>query len=131
MLGDRENSSTLCGTKSLANLTENRLAAGKCRQGVFAGHTMGKITKALRREFEDAQKRKVVPFSALTEAARTAESTPDYQQLVRQGHDPLHAVYTTTINLASTFLEFAADLPPFQAVLEFISDAQDLYMKPC
>jgi len=109
-------------------MIENRLTAGSLSQGVSACDDMGKITKALRREFEDAQKRKLVPFTALAEAARTAESTPDYQQLVRQGHDPVHAVYITTINLGSTFLEFAADLPPFQAVLEFISDAQDLYM---
>lgn len=109
-------------------LTENRLAPGKCRQGVSDLADMGKITKALRRECEYAQKRKLVPFTALAEAARAAESTPDYQELVRQGHDPVHAVYTTTINLASTFLEFAADLPPFEAVLEFLSDAQDLYM---
>ncbi len=89
---------------------------------------MGKMVKSLRREFQAALRQKVVSFSALVETMGRDDASGGYDELVRRGSDPLHAVYATTINLVSTFLETSQELAPLQPAVEFIAKMQDLYV---
>jgi len=89
---------------------------------------MGKITNALRHEVEKALRQKVVPISPLLESITREDDASSYRDSVEQGSDPLHAVYVTTINLISTFLESAQDLAPMRQAVRFITEKEELYM---
>ena len=89
---------------------------------------MGRITKALRHEFETALRQKVVPISRLLKSIACEENASNYEDLVERGSDPLHAVYATTINLISTFIEHTQDLAPMREAVRFITEKEDLYM---
>lgn len=89
---------------------------------------MSKIATALQREIESALQRKVIAFSTLAEAARNEEASATYEDLIRKGCDPVHAVYATTINLVSLFMDAAAGLEPLRRALKSIAKAHDLYV---
>ncbi len=86
------------------------------------------MTRALRHEVENALRQKVVPISALRETIRREERASSYDVLVRRGSDPLPAVYATTINFISTFLECTQELAPMRQAVRFITEKEDLFM---
>ncbi len=43
------------------------------------------------------------------------------------GQDPVHAAYTTTLNLISTFAEAVTAMPPLHSAHDFIARAQEIY----
>lgn len=89
---------------------------------------MGKMTRAVRHSLEAAQSQKLKPFAVLRDTISQAKTDANYNELVRRGSHPLHAVYAATINLVSTFLECTQDLRPFRTAVKFIAAKQDLYM---
>ena len=88
---------------------------------------MARIGRQLRRQFISALGKRVPSFGPHSEESTGADPSIDFTALAEQGQDPLHAVYAGTINLVSTLLEQAAELPLMDPVREFLVEAQDLY----
>ena len=89
---------------------------------------MGRIATKLRREFQKALRSKVVPLSALLEGQQKAASAETLDELVEHGHHPVHAIYTDTTNLATTFAEEVTALPPLHCAFDFLERSQETYM---
>lgn len=86
---------------------------------------MGRMTDRLRREFQSALAKKIVPLAAIQKAQGDAESMPDMEALIRDGHDPLHAAYKHTMNLLTFFGEKVVEAPFLHRVYDFLLKAQD------
>jgi hypothetical protein len=52
----------------------------------------------------------------------------DLETLIKEGHDPVHAVYIFIHNLTSKFGEIASSLPEMRAWAEVVAKAEDEYM---
>lgn len=93
---------------------------------------MGKISARLAKLFDKAFKEKVISLMEMSEAKKIAaeniKTMPSFQKLIDKGHDPIHAIYTNTLNLISIFQEQVTTLPPLHSVHDFISKWLDLYM---
>lgn len=59
---------------------------------------------------------------------QVAEGVHDIEQLVRSGHDPLHAAYIHAQNLTSLFAEGVSQLDELDVYAEIAGDAEDEYM---
>ena len=64
----------------------------------------------------------------LRDFVQVAEGVHDIEQLVRSGHDPLHAVYIQAQNLTSLFAEDVSQLDELDEYAEMVGDAEDTYM---
>lgn len=93
---------------------------------------MGKMATELAQLFEQAVNQKIVSINTMSKAkANAAENLKDvatFQELVERGHDPVHAIYTHTLNLISLFSEQATTLPPLHPIHDFISKWLDIYL---
>jgi hypothetical protein len=88
---------------------------------------MSRIAQRLRREFEAALKKKIVPLAAIRRGEENAASIQSVDALIDGGHHPLHAVYTNVTNLISVFIEELVELPGFHRIRKFLVQAQDQY----
>ncbi|MBA3015140.1 MAG: hypothetical protein KKD63_02505 [Proteobacteria bacterium] len=87
---------------------------------------MGKIAIKLKKIFDQAVKTKVISFAAMAEAKCIAEENiktmPSVEELVDKGRDPIHAIYTNTLNLISIFQEQVTTLPPLHQIYDFMAE---------
>jgi hypothetical protein len=89
---------------------------------------MGRIARKIRRELERALRQKTASFEAFRRGKERAETIKSLGQLLREGIDPLHALYANTTNLAGLFMEDLVDLPFLdRRVCAFIEQVQDDY----
>jgi len=89
---------------------------------------MGRIARKIRRELERALRQKTASFEAFRRGKERAETIKSLGQLIREGIDPLHALYANTTNLAGLFMEDLVDLPFLdRRVCAFIEQVQDDY----
>src|SRR5438128_11472299 len=72
---------------------------------------MGRIARKIRRELERTLRQKTASFEAFRRGKERAETIKSLGQLLREGIDPLHALYANTTNLAGLFMEDLVDLP--------------------
>lgn len=93
---------------------------------------MGKMAAELTKLFDQAFQEKVVSIDSKAKAKATAaknlEGVATFEELVDQGHDPVHAIYTHTLNLISIFSEQATTLPPLHPIHDFIYKWHDIYL---
>jgi hypothetical protein len=85
---------------------------------------MGQISKKLARRFtkwsgQFRQAAKTVPIP---------KDVRDVETLVKDGHDPLHAVYISIQNITSVFAECVSALPELEPYYDVIAAAEDEYM---
>jgi hypothetical protein len=52
----------------------------------------------------------------------------DIETLIKEGHDPVHAVYIFMQNLSSHFAEIVSELPEMQTWANAVGDAEDEYL---
>ncbi len=92
---------------------------------------MGKVAIGLKRIFDRAIQEKVISLEAIAQdkqrATKNIETIPSVEQLVKDGRDPLHAIYTNTLNLMSIFADEITTLPPLHQIHDFIVKWQDIY----
>lgn len=88
---------------------------------------MGRIAQKIRRELERVLRQKVASFEAFRRGKQRAESIKSMDQLLREGRDPLHALYANTTNLAGLFMEDLFGLPFLDRAAAFIEEVQDDY----
>ncbi len=88
---------------------------------------MSRLSERLRREFERSLKSKVLSLDAYREGQLEGEEIKPVDQLIREGHDPVHALYTNVNNLISLFAEEVTVFPMFDSAHSFLAKAQDLY----
>lgn len=89
---------------------------------------MGRIANRLRRVFKRVLEDKIVSFAGIQEGERKAGSIESVEELIKAGHDPIHAVYSHTTNLVGLFAEEATALPSLHSAFNFMEKAQDEYM---
>ncbi len=85
---------------------------------------MGQISKKLARHFTKWSGR-------FRQGARTVpipKDVRDVETLVKDGHDPLHAVYISVQNITSVFAECVSVLPELEPYYDVIAAAEDEYM---
>lgn len=85
---------------------------------------MGQISKKLARRFtrwggQFRQQAKTIPIP---------KDVRDVGTLVKDGHDPLHAVYISVQNITSVFSECVSVLPELMPFYDVIAAAEDEYM---
>ena len=85
---------------------------------------MGPISKKLARRFtkwsdQFWQEARTVPVP---------KDVRDVETLVKDGHDPLHAVYISVQNITSVFAECVSVLPELEPYYDVIAAAEDEYM---
>jgi hypothetical protein len=93
---------------------------------------MGKMASRLKKLFDQAIQEKVISLKAMSEAKKMAaeniKSLPSVKDLVDDGRDPLHAIYTNTLNLMSVFGEQVTTLPPLHQIHDFIAKWHHTYV---
>ncbi len=85
---------------------------------------MGQISKKLARRFtrwsgQFRQQAKTIPIP---------KDVHDVETLVKDGHDPLHAIYISVQNITSVFSECVSVLPELEPFYDVIAAAEDEYM---
>jgi len=85
---------------------------------------MGQISKKLARRFTRWSGR----FRQEARTLPIPKDVRDVEALVRDGHDPLHAVYISVQNIASVFAECVSVLPELEPYYDVIAAAEDEYM---
>lgn len=93
---------------------------------------MARFADKLNKIFDRAIQEKVISLKAMSDAKMAAseniKSLPTIKQLIDDGLDPNHAIYTNTLNLISLFADEVTALPPLHAIHDFISKWHDIYM---
>ncbi len=84
---------------------------------------MGRISKKLAQRFGKSTSQKV-PL----EATQMAESMPPIEELLEEGHDPLHSVYVQTQNLTSVFAQSISQFQELDEYTQIAGDAEEEYM---
>jgi hypothetical protein len=85
---------------------------------------MGQISKKLLRRFTRWSGR-------FRQSARTVpipKDVRDVETLVKDGYDPLHAVYVSIQNITSTFSECVSVLPELEPYYDVVAPAEEEYM---
>lgn len=85
---------------------------------------MGQVSKALARRFTKWSGR----FRQSASTVPIPQDVHDVETLVKDGHDPLHAVYISVQNIASVFSECVSVLPELKPFYDVIAPAEDEYM---
>jgi len=62
---------------------------------------MAHIADRLRKELRNALQRKIIPLAAIRKGAQNAESLKGVEQLVGDGHHPVHAIVPSLVNIGS------------------------------
>jgi hypothetical protein len=90
---------------------------------------MPPIGRQLRKQFESLLRHGAGSILLPAEASGGAGPDPDldFRAMAASGHDPLHAIYASTVNLLSTLLESLVEVPSMAPVLEFWVTTQELY----
>ena len=85
---------------------------------------MGQISKKLARRFTKWSRR----FRKEAKTVPIPENVRDVETLVKDGHDPLHAVYISVQNITSVFAECVSVLPELEPYYDVIASAEEEYM---
>ena len=88
---------------------------------------MARISKLLRREFERSRTAKIISLPAYLEGEREGDEIKTVDQLIREGHEPVHALYANVNNLIGLFCERVVELPMFNQAHSILLKAQNLY----
>ena len=88
---------------------------------------MAGISERLRRGFERARKAGIISLAACREGERKGEEIKTVDQLIREGYDPVHALYLNVNNLISLFAEQVTVLPMFHRAHSILLKTQDMY----
>ncbi|MCU0875884.1 MAG: hypothetical protein MUE50_26430, partial [Pirellulaceae bacterium] len=85
---------------------------------------MGSVSKKLGRRFTkwSGQFRRSVKTVLIPKDVR------DVETLVKDGYDPLHAVYISVQNITSVFAECVSVLPELEPYYDVVAAAEDEYM---
>ena len=85
---------------------------------------MGQISKKLAGRFTKWSGR----FRQEARTVPVPKDVRDIETLVKDGHDPLHAVYISVQNITSVFAECVSVLPELEPYYDVIAAAEDEYM---
>jgi hypothetical protein len=85
---------------------------------------MGPISKKLARRFAKWSDQ----FWQEARTVHIPKDVRDVETLVKDGHDPLHAVYISVQNITSVFAECVSVLPELDPYYDVIAAAEDEYM---
>lgn len=85
---------------------------------------MSQISKKLARRFTKWSRQ----FRQNAKTITIPKDVRDVEMLVKDGHDPLHAVYVSVQNIVSVFAECVSVLPELEPYDDVIADAEDEYM---
>jgi hypothetical protein len=85
---------------------------------------MGPISKKLARRFTKWSDQ----FWQEARTVHIPKDVRDVETLVKDGHDPLHAVYISVQNITSVFAECVSVLPELEPYYDVIAAAEDEYM---
>lgn len=85
---------------------------------------MGPISKKLGRRFAKWSRQ----FRQSAKTVPIPKDVRDVGTLVKDGHDPLHAVYISVQNITSVFAECVSVLPELEPYSDVIAAAEDEYM---
>ena len=85
---------------------------------------MGPISKKLARRFTKWSDQ----FWQEARTVHIPKDVRDVETLVKDGHDPLHAVYISVHNITSVFAECVSVLPELEPYNDVIAAAEDEYM---
>lgn len=85
---------------------------------------MGPISKKLARRFTKWSDQ----FWQEARTVHIPNDVRDVETLVKDGHDPLHAVYISVQNITSVFAECVSVLPKLEPYYDVIAAAEDEYM---
>ena len=85
---------------------------------------MGPISKKLARRFTKWSDQ----FWQEARTVHIPKDVRDVETLVKDGHDPLHAVYISVQNITSVFAECVSVLPELEPYNDVIAAAEDEYM---
>jgi hypothetical protein len=88
---------------------------------------VGEISKKLARQFRKVN-RKLGVLRRQTSGMPQPTGVNDLQDLMRKGHDPIHAPYITVQNLMSVFAENVSQLPEFKPYSKIVAAAEDEYL---
>ncbi len=79
---------------------------------------MGQVSQKLRKRFSRWSGRFRQQIGQTSLQASTPIGVHDIKKLVKDGYDPLHAVYVWVQNIASVFAECVSVLPELKAYAE-------------
>jgi hypothetical protein len=85
---------------------------------------MGPISEKLARRFDKWSKR----FQRQVKTVPIPKDVRDVKTLVRDGYDPLHALYISVQNVTSVFAESVSVLPELKPYYEVAAAAEEEYM---
>ena len=85
---------------------------------------MGQISKKLARRFTKWSGQ----FRQTAKTIHVPKDVRDVETLVKDGHDPLHALYTSVQNISSVFSECVSVHPELEPYYDVIAAAEDEYM---
>ena len=85
---------------------------------------MGQISKKLARRFTKWSGQ----FRQTAKNIHVPKDVRDVETLVKDGHDPLHALYTSVQNISSVFSECVSVHPELEPYYDVIAAAEDEYM---
>ena len=85
---------------------------------------MGQISEKLARRFNKWRGQ----FRRQARTVHIPRDVRDVETLVKDGHDPLHALYLSVQNIASVFAECVSGLPELEFYYDAIAVGEDRYM---
>lgn len=88
---------------------------------------MPRLSERLRQEFEGVLNSRIISLAACRQGEANAEELKTVDELIQEGHDPVHALYINVNNLISLFAEQVMEFPMFQKAYRFLEKAQDQY----
>jgi len=89
---------------------------------------MGRISKKLKAGFKTWGRQFHQEMAKVKKSFHIPKNIHDVQPLVKEGYDPLHAVYIAVQNTTSVFAECVSALPELKAYCKIAAAAEDEYM---
>lgn len=89
---------------------------------------MGQVSKKLRARFGKLARRVKEQIAREVAPPRLPKGVKDIPSLVKEGHDPIHAVYIHVQNITSVFAENVSPLPELRQYYKIAEKAEDEYL---
>lgn len=89
---------------------------------------MGRISNKLRSRFGVLAKRIKRQIARELASPHIPKGVKDIPELVKMGHDPVHAVYVHVQNLTSVFAENVSSLPELRSYSKIVGKTEDEYL---
>jgi hypothetical protein len=89
---------------------------------------MGQVSKKLRSRFGKLAGKVKAQIEQEVGPARLPNGVKDVPTLVKEGHDPIHAVYIHVQNVTAVFSENVSALPELRHYYKIVEKAEDEYL---